>query len=491
MVQLIKTKPIYLVLLPVFFVLHGFIDQFDAVPVKDAVLFTLVNIGTSLVFSVLCWLWLREWKKAFLFAFLMMTFQLFYGSVYDALEKIFPGGILLRYRFLLPLVLILFLLFGFWLRKTKIKLQGVTAYLNIVLILFIVLDLFRLVSVMNQPAANISTVPGEKFLACDTCKKPDIFLIVPDQYTGSLALNTEFGFDNSGFENALRQRGFFVPGKSFSNYNLTPYSIASTLNMSYLDLEPGRQSHHSVSYSYQVIRNSRALQFFKNNGYQFYNHSIFDIDDQPANQYGAFLPYGIKLISAQTFTQRIWSDFRNDVARGKFGLKKMQEKMLRRYLSFNNEMMDKTTAIASMKSDHPKFVYTHLMMPHHPYYFDRNGKPMPARKLAWARNSNADDYVEYLQYCNEKLLKLVDDILAASASPPVIMLLSDHGLRHPDKTKDDPNEFMNLAAVYLPGRQYERFYDSISNVNQFRVLLNSSFGQQLRVLKDSISNVWD
>jgi hypothetical protein len=34
---------------------------------------------------------------------------------------------------------------------------------------------------------------------------------------------------------------------------------------------------------------------------------------------------------------------------------------------------------------------------------------------------------------NKRLLELIDNILAGSVSPPLIIVLSDHGFRHPEK----------------------------------------------------------
>ena len=94
------------------------------------------------------------------------------------------------------------------------------------------------------------------------------------------------------------------------------------------------------------------------------------------------------------------------------------------------------------------------MIPHHPYYFDSNGDSLPLKKLLLFKNTNSDDYIEYLKYGNKKILQLVDQILANSPTPPVIMLLSDHGFRHPAKNIDRKYDFMNLNAIYLPGKNY-------------------------------------
>ncbi len=65
--------------------------------------------------------------------------------------------------------------------------------------------------------------------------------------------------------------------------------------------------------------------------------------------------------------------------------------------------------------------------------------------------------------------------------------MGDHGFRHFIKPVAMEYHFMNLNSVYLPGNNYAGFYDSISGVNQFRIILNKQFNQQFPLLKDSSS----
>ena len=367
-----------------------------------------------------------------------------------------------------------------------------TFYLNVLLAILIIVDAGWLIA--KIPIAREKKIfrpEAEGFITCDTCLKPDIFFIIPDQYAGYTALKDVFDFDNVDFENELKARRFHIAKKSISNYDFTPFSVASTLNMDLLSLKKGPQNYSTVGYSYEVIRNSRVLKFLSSNGYRFYNCSIFDFDDQPAHKYAAFLPYGIKLVTAQTLTTRVTDDFRQDILDGKLGLKNLQKKIAYDNLHFNDEIMDFTAKVAAEKINEPKFVYTHLMMPHFPYYFDSKGDPLPIEKLGGLNRTNANDYTEYLQYSNKRLLMLIDNILNGSVSPPLIIVLSDHGFRHSEKKVDPAYDFINLNAVYFPDGNYSRFYDGISNMNQFRLVFNQYFGQQLPMLKDSTTSLRD
>jgi len=56
-----------------------------------------------------------------------------------------------------------------------------------------------------------------------------------DAYAREDTLRELYDLDNRDFLDALEQRGFFVADRGRSNYPQTRYSIASSLNMSYLD----------------------------------------------------------------------------------------------------------------------------------------------------------------------------------------------------------------------------------------------------------------
>ena len=490
--NVLRVFPFFILLLPLFFVLHGFIFYYDSVPMVDAVIlllkYLLLAVGSAGVF----WLFYRHLLKAAILGFAVIAFFFFFGNIQDILKKTLEGTVFVQYRFVLPFSFLLFILLLFVLKKSKHSLLQITAYLNILLIALILFDLVwltvKIPAIKKNRQFNFS---AEGFIRCDTCSYPDIFYIVPDQYTGNVALKEIFRFDNSKFEKQLEQRGFFVCKKSSSNYNLTPFSIASTLNMDYLKLKPGRQNYSTVGYSYEVIRNSRVLKYLNECHYQFYNYSIFDFKNQPAHKYTAFLPYGTALITSSTFLDRLKNDLRPTAEKGKFG-KSLQHKLLYEYQDFNDTIINLTNDLAVKSTSSPKFVYTHLIMPHYPYYFDSKERPLPAEKLFGLKNTNSHDYVEYLQYTNKKLLQLIDRILAGSAKPPIIILLADHGFRQLRSTVDHKYDFVNLNAVYFPNRKYDNMFDSIENVNEFRVVFNSLFGQKLPLLKDSTINVlWD
>jgi hypothetical protein len=488
-IHFLKTKPAFLLLLPLSYVLHEFTRNFYAVPAGGALSLVLIYFTIAYLTSVLCRLIFRSKLKAYLFAFAFLAYQLFFGAVQDVLKNI-PVSFFSQYRFILPASLLFFILIGYWLSKKEELLQHITIYLNVLLLVLTAIDTAWLIKKINGDKNYVAinkTMAGQ--IIPDSCNKPDIYLLLMDQYAGSSTLVKTFNFDNSPFLDELKKRGFYVAKKSHSNYNLTPFSMASALSMNYLDPEMAVKTKLNLSYCYQAIRNSSVIKFLTGNGYKFYNYSIFDFPGQPAHKYEAFLPYGIDLITLNTFTGRINRDIRSGIAEGRFGSGPLRKKIVYENFFYNDSTFKQTRNIVLKKETTPKFVYSHFMLPHFPYYFDKAGNPLPIDKLTDFKRTNSNDYIGYLQFGNKQILELVDAILKNSTSPPVIMLLSDHGSRRINKDEENSNDFVNLNAVYIPGGNYTQFYDSITNVNQFRVLFNSCFDQRLPLLKDSTSDI--
>jgi hypothetical protein len=189
------------------------------------------------------------------------------------------------------------------------------------------------------------------------------------------------------------------------------------------------------------------------------------------------------LITGQTFISRISKELRFLLVTK---LKSPAQIRKDAYFNKNNNdrLYDLTIKTAKEKSSQPKFVLTHLMMPHYPYYYDRNGNEFPFETLAEGKQVNQQHYIEYLQYTNKKLLELVDQIITNATQPPLIILMGDHGFRHFTGAIDPKYYFINLVSVHLPSHDYSAFNDSMTNVNLLRTVLNTSFEQRLSALKN-------
>lgn len=481
--RLRQTFPFFLWLLPVFFVLHGYQENYNFVPVADALLLVGIYLGAALILFGLAWLLLRNRIQAAVIAASLLAFNFFFGSVHDRLQGLAPGSFFSRYAFVISFPLALIIGLVIYLKRKKPRLYRLCNFLNLLLVVLLVLDAVFLGQKMMLSKKNNELPAG--MIACSSCNRPDIYFIVADEYVGATTLKDQFGFDNTPFLDSLAARGFYtIPGTT-SNYNFTPFSIASTLNMDYLPISSASMANRpELALCYRTIRDNSVLRFLQAMGYGFYNYSIFDFNGQPASAATSFLPSRTKLITGQTFIDRFNRDLRFNLV-----TRLHSDAELRRItygvLHNNEQHYAATVKLAETFSSKPKFVFTHLHLPHYPYYYDSVGHEQPFEKLLEGNQSNKALYRSYLQYGNAKYLQLVDKILAASKTPPIIILMGDHGFRHFTTPVDTIYQYLNQVSVLLPDRQYQSFPDRLTNVNFFRVLLNRQFRQQLPMLRDT------
>jgi hypothetical protein len=478
----IQREPVYLFLLCLFFVFHGYTENFDFIPVKDAALLLLVYLFASLVLSGLLWLIFRNTSKTAFVAFLMMAFYFFFGAIYDRIIYTAPGSFFSKYTVIIGGFIFILLIMAVTLFRYKRSLVKFNYVLNVFLLLLLLVDTVWLVAKMIDP--KVLSHASEKISVCDSCDKPDIYLIVPDEYVGDRALLETMNFDNSEFRQRLAERGFYTP-ESKSNYNYTPFSIASMFSMDYLKLEDGKNtSHRDLNVCYELIRQNHVFEVLEKHGYELHNYSIFDVKDQPSLVKESILPERTRFITAQTLFRRLDNNILFNMA-DKFGSRAKRKRLMLTYNS-NERALASLKSLVKKSSAAPRFVYTHIVMPHYPYYFDQKGVFREFESMAFIQETNIDHYLQYLRYTNKVLLNLIDAILAKTEKPPVIILVSDHGFREYPTKIDRKYNFMNHLSVYLPGKNYTGFYDSISNVNLFRVFLNKQFNQRFTVLKDSM-----
>jgi hypothetical protein len=278
-------------------------------------------------------------------------------------------------------------------------------------------------------------------------KKPNVYFFLLDEYAGFKQLEKEFQFDNQDFADRLRAKGFTVSMESRSNYKDTPFSMASLLSMSYLDLNHFTYTDSNLNYCYRKIYNSRVVEGFQSVGYEFINHSIFDFKNKSTNIDKTFLKSGIDLISAQTLGSRLYRDVYNNLIYNHFQNTKLYSDLVYTDFRNNEKLFELTKAIIRENTVKPRFVYTHLLMPHFPYYFNEEGKINAVNQLSPDKLNDKSLYLGYLKYSTSRILHLLNEIEIHDKNA-IVVLLSDHGFRYGKNSE----VFSNLSAIYVPGQ---------------------------------------
>jgi hypothetical protein len=468
------SKPIFFVLLPVFFVLHGFSENLFLINFKDMLLLMLFYIAVeACLFFIFVRIYKNSYKSA-LAVFLTFGIYFFFGAFHDLIKSLL-NNFLSSYTFLLILLTLLYLFCLIYL-KHRGFIERLAVYLNFLFLLLIFTDIGIIIFKVNN-YDNIEFSISKT----STINKPNIYLIVVDEYAGQDQLKSTFNYENHLFLNGLSALNFSVINNSRSNYNATPFSIASLMSMSFHnELSNFIYTDENLKYCYTKISRSNVVSGLKSVGYQFFNYSIFDIEGEKSVISKTFLKSGTQLITSQTLWNRVKRDLYENFVFRYMRKTSLYKKLIMQDYYSNELLYDRTTAQAIKLSGIPKFVYTHLLMPHFPYYFNSDGKLNSIEKLGPENLNNKTLYLGYLQYANNKILDLLNKLISGDKNA-IILLLSDHGYRY---ANDGNMIYSNLLAIY-DKQHYIRDIESLhSNVNVFRLLFNSLFKTNLKLLPD-------
>ncbi len=245
----------------------------ELIPARDLVW----PIGISVGLCALCWLIAflatRDIQKSALITLLQVvafsSFGYVAGALFEAnaLQRV-GGEIGVLLLFILALVGPVLAI-----ARSRKPLDNLNRYLALVALLltgYNAIQFYRDTRVSGR--ANLSLTPISNASAVNPSRSlPDIYLIVLDKYTSSRVLASQYHYDNSEFERALRARGFAVPTASHTNYVHTFLSLASLLNLQYLDTlsKAFGIDNESWALTYPTVERNRLATDLKASGYRF------------------------------------------------------------------------------------------------------------------------------------------------------------------------------------------------------------------------------
>lgn len=473
-------------------ILYPFVFAANTVITKDVplagvlLLLTPVLLTAAVVFGITNRFTKDIHRSGFL-TVLAMGWAMYYGAAYAVVvPRLGLDGLGLYRHVLFFIFWTLGVLFlgSRWLWQKIGTGRRATSYLNMVTVTVFVLFGYNVARIKTHdfitPAdrldARISRPAGDT-------STPDIYYIILDAYDRADIL-MKHGFDNSEFTEFLGARGFFVADRSLSNYTSTEYSLASSLNMSYLESLPNVTIAHA-SAMHALISGSQVRSILTSIGYRFITFST------------PFYPTDIT--NADVVLSASGGDSYLDFLRSQFvpssiaaipvaaGLFSTTGETYRDHQQRVMYMFQQLGTIPSVSG--PKFVFAHFMVPHGPYVFDHYGPITPDEPLlpGWlSAEQNMAAYLEVITYINPLVEQMVDAILENSSSPPIIIIQSDHGSRlsAPDIESCPQDWYSILNAYYVPEDVADALYETISPVNTFRVIFNEYFGAHFDVLED-------
>jgi len=405
-----------------------------------------------------------------------------YSAVRSMIVFEIAGLQVYRHRVFILIWTVVLLLSLILVLRVRLNYAKISKALNIFAVLLILFPLWTIITNRNNHStslrSNIASQRNKSInLSARTDTLPDIYYIILDAYTGQKALKQYLDFDNSEFVQYLRGKGFFVAEESHSNYAWTSLLMASSLNMDYLPTTvsnkvPNTLTVDSTVSEYELIVNNKVVDFLQSKGYRFIDLSIW------ANQlYVRLSRYPSEYVTTDFNLLLLKLTILDRPLVENYILGQVKRERTLRKFNDLKEVPDNTG---------PVFVYAHLLIPHHPYVFDRYGNLPPFHKMMAEAALEKDMYLEQLLFTNKKLEETIDVILTKSRRRPIIVVQGDHGA-YQLAEGEDANAKLRMSilnAYYLPPAGEKLLYDNITPVNTFRVIFNACFGKDYMLLPD-------
>jgi hypothetical protein len=494
-IQLLKYF-LALALFPVFFILHGYNENFGLIPWPVMGGLFVKYLAIMLGIFIISYLLFKSVLKSFVFSFYCLAVYFFFGFLHDLVHSFFQESFFASYKFLLPIILVVSAALFFWMQRSNKSFRRPARFVAYLLVLFVA---FEIISVgfnvfRNRSAENNLAIPASENETNAPCVngKPDIFFIVLDEYASTKGLKKYFDYDNSLMDSFFIQNGFYISGGSKSNYNFTPFSLASTFHYDYLSLSEADSlfSNTRLLQGIESFRKNRLTTFLHKQGYELLNFGCFELEQTRLETYADFEWLPGNMIDKQTLSSRIrddigWQLRTKNIFSGEFKIPKSYWQKKKRHLHRNDYNLIHLKQELKTAGNKPRFVYAHLMLPHEPYYLDASGNPVSDTAVYLNAIKPEKGYFEQLIYCNKILRELISLAVMETGRERVIIIEGDHGIRFHHAGTSKEMEFDNLNAYYFSDKDYQMLYDTISPVNTFRVILNKYFCGNLPLLKDS------
>jgi len=481
--------PFLFAIFPVIFLYSHNIDEVSFNTIFIPLFFSL---SIMLLFWLIFILSIKNKQKAALLTFLLVFAFFSYGHFVNLINNIVFKEIDISAIYLIIFWIILFISISIPVIKMRKNLGNATQILNIfvsalVLFSFSKIAIFHF-STLNYPKSKIEISEDLKLSSEMSLKKeelPDIYYLIFDRYANSKTLKEYYGYDNSDFLNYLKEKGFYIASESKNNYPGSDLSLSSSLNMGYLDylLEDGPVKKRVI---YRLLQDFKVWRLLKSAGYKYFHFGSW-WEATRTNKYADynFKGEGLVKLSQEFLLKFLETTVLIHFSKGKLVSISHRERVLREF--------DELAKLPEMGA--PKFVFSHLAIPHHPFVFGPDGEN-PRKK--GPRKSRNEGYIDQLKFTNKKIKWLISEILETSKNQPIIILQSDEGpggeefpvykLMKLDKDRRTRAKYKIkrriLNAYYLPQINENKLYKTITPVNTFRLIFNLYFGTNYELLED-------
>lgn len=322
----------------------------------------------------------------------------------------------------------------------------------------------------------------------------DIFYVVLDGLGRADTLRDMYGANLGPFVAFLREKGFEVPNAARSNYAQTYLSLASTLNMSYLDdvaAAMGEDGADRRALQYLIDHNA-LMTLARRSGYRVIGvGSDYMATDR--------LPGADVCICDRSGP--------NDIEQAILSATPLSALPINpwTYGAHRRNVLRSFDTIETLTSqDGRLFVFAHIVVPHPPFVFREDGAPRESSRpftfgdgtgYRGSREEYIEGYREQARFVTRRLTSVVETLLSRPGPAPAIVLHGDHGpgsmLNWNDAARTNIAERMNVFSAYYFPDSGVQLRDTVTPINIARALATAYLGVDLPQLPDrSYFSTW-
>lgn len=469
----------------------------------SVIVFIVVFVASRLINSLLK----NKLKTSLVLSFLIATFFSFghLSNLLPSFELFTVGSVTFgKNKLLLLLIIILGYIIVWKIFKAKMVWGDLVRYTTFISLLLIFFSLVRIALTLSRGSIFMPRIDSSVPITnANIGSLPDVYYVVLDGHARQDILAELYGQEENELISFLKSKGFYIADQSRTNYVYTYASLASSLNFDYLENLDSNFTKRGIDFLVieKLIQDNRVSRSLKELGYSYitFRSGFAPLQKNPYADTHIEYAFGLNNFERSVINNSILGTL---LSFADLDLKELH----RRRLLFSFE------ALAQISLDErPTFTFAHFLAPHPPFVFDTNGNPvgdgkytfLEGFKVGGTKEQYKKLYIDQLIFTDRKLIEIVGTILANSATPPIIIIQSDHGpaseVDWTGKSADSPIEALgiidyqnnlsikertSILNAYLVPEGNDDLYESISPVNSFRLVFNKYFGQNLELLDD-------
>ncbi len=466
-------------------ILAAYAHNVDQLQIKQL----FIPLATSLLLAALFYgVWLVVFRNS-IKACLSTALLLLIFWNYELLFNFMNGFTNMGHRLVLPALLMFFFLLLFLL-TLEVKAKTLINIRTILLLPMSLLVAFNLFVIgkgeITKARHTLTGFEAWDFPADRVDHQPDIYILVFDEYASLPTMQAIWGYDNRAFAKRLEEKGFFFARNSKTRYSFTHMAIPGILDLNYPDEDISRVEGMAI------INNNHTFRYLHQLGYE-----IHFLDGWGSFEYTAQIPvadfvclyntyygdlYRLDEFSYMLFSRSLLTFWKSNLVVENANL----------YYQGHNFFLDYIENFPAWTnaSEDPRLLYAHVMAPHLPFVFKRDGSFNVNPTNYWEYRDIEPEvlrelYLEQYIYITQRIDEITSSILADSDNEPVILMFSDHGPRRSSAgVAESEHHHRVLNAVYFPGQDYRSLHDSIAPVNTMRVFFNAFFGTDYDIYDD-------